>query len=283
MRHLTRFERWWYRAQPTTRLISIITLLTFGLWFVSGAIRLLGGSSQWFDTYLALGGSLAQWVHRPWTLFTYMWFHNSYTHWFFNMGLIYVFGRLFTSYYTPKQFYTIVLLGGLLGGFFYPLLFTILRAYDVYMLHMPLYGSSAALLTLVAATSFGIRGKRVTLLWWGKAPLYWVGLILIALVLLFSGFSNVGGTSVHLGGVLVGVLFAFAIRRGVDITLPLAWFIDRMVSIPKGIKLLSLRHRKRRTADEAILHKAKVTGYSSLTKQEKEQLQHHNEPPFTPR
>ena len=55
--------------------------------------------------YFELPSSLIQLLHRPWTLFTYMFLHEQFMHLLWNMLALYVFGRIFIDFYSLRHFY----------------------------------------------------------------------------------------------------------------------------------------------------------------------------------
>ena len=71
---------------------------------------LLGSFSGLFESkpdfigdWFALSSSFEIWITRPWTIVTYGFFHGGFMHILFNLLWLYIFGRLFLDYFTPKQ------------------------------------------------------------------------------------------------------------------------------------------------------------------------------------
>ena len=159
-RHITSLRAFWQQSSPASRLISITVGWTLLLWILKVVLQLLSAPSSWIDVQLALPGSLYTLGHRPWTLFTYMWYHNDPGHLVVNMLLLYIFGRL-------------------LGGFLYPLLFSILDAVGLFYIHLPLYGSSAAILSLIVAIGGYCPKEKIRFLWVGSNSMYVVCLIIV--------------------------------------------------------------------------------------------------------
>ena len=103
-RHITSLRAFWQQSSPASRLISITVGWTLLLWILKVVLHLLSAPSSWIDVQLALPGSLYTLGHRPWTLFTYMWYHSDLGHLVVNMLLLYIFGRLFLAHLTSRQF-----------------------------------------------------------------------------------------------------------------------------------------------------------------------------------
>lgn len=238
-RYITSLRAFWQQSSPASRLISITVGWTLLLWILKIVLQLLSAPSSWIDVQLALPGSLYTLGHRPWTLFTYMWYHNDLGHLVVNMLLLYIFGRLFLAHLTSRQFYIVYILGGVLGGFLYPLLFSILDAVGLFYIHLPLYGSSAAILSLIVAIGGYCPKEKIRFLWVGSLSLYVVALIFVVTSLLFNLNRNVGGSIAHIGGAVWGLIFARSLRGGVDVTRPIALLCDRVASLLKGRKMTS--------------------------------------------
>lgn len=306
-RHITSLRAFWQQSSPASRLISITVGWTLLLWILKIVLQLLSAPSSWIDVQLALPGSLYTLGHRPWTLFTYMWYHNDLGHLVVNMLLLYIFGRLFLAHLTSRQFYIVYILGGVLGGFLYPLLFSILDAVGLFYIHLPLYGSSAAILSLIVAIGGYCPKEKIRFLWVGSLSLYVVALIFVVTSLLFNLNRNVGGSIAHIGGAVWGLIFARSLRGGVDVTRPIVLLYDRVASLLKGQKTTSRgggsRRQRREKASSAqssfdggdstsarsssvdsspkasdgptleeVLDKVKRSGYSALSDEERSLL-----------
>lgn len=245
-RYITSLRAFWQQSSPASRLISITVGWTLLLWILKVVLQLLSAPSSWIDVQLALPGSLYTLGHRPWTLFTYMWYHNDLGHLVVNMLLLYIFGRLFLAHLTSRQFYIVYILGGVLGGFLYPLLFSILDAVGLFYIHLPLYGSSAAILSLIVAIGGYCPKEKIRFLWVGSLSLYVVALIFVVTSLLFNLNRNVGGSIAHIGGAVWGLIFARSLRGGVDVTRPIALLCDRVASL--------LKRRKTTSREEALVN-----------------------------
>lgn len=306
-RYITSLRAFWQQSSPASRLIGITVGWTLLLWILKVVLQLLSAPSSWIDVQLALPGSLYTLGHRPWTLFTYMWYHNDLGHLVVNMLLLYIFGRLFLAHLTSRQFYIVYILGGVLGGFLYPLLFSILDAVGLFYIHLPLYGSSAAILSLIVAIGGYCPKEKIRFLWVGSLSLYVVALIFVVTSLLFNLNRNVGGSIAHIGGAVWGLIFARSLRGGVDVTRPIVLLYDRVASLLKGQKTTSRgggsRRQRREKASSAqssfdggdstsarsssvdsspkasdgptleeVLDKVKRSGYSALSDEERSLL-----------
>lgn len=287
MRGSASMVSYWRGASPSLRLILITVGTTLALWFVKVVLNLVGLPTSWLDVNLALPGSLYSLGLRPWTLFTYMWSHNALGHLVINMLLLYTFGRMFLAYFTKQQFYALYILGGMVGGLFYPLFFSALDAMGQFYIHLPLYGSSAAILSLVVAVGFYRPFDRVRLVWVGRVPYYVIALLFVFCSLLLNLHSNIGGSVAHLGGGFLGLLFARLLHHRVDMTVPVRYVYRSVhalfcpsswVKRPKRTSPPSETQEKQEPIPsddveiDEILAKVKRSGYSALTEEERARL-----------
>lgn len=250
---------------------------------------------------LEMPSNPVKFVHQPWSLISYMFLHYDVMHILFNMLWLYWFGAMFHQIFGTRRFVGLYFLGGIGGALLYMLAYNVLPLFS--STEGLLLGASASVLAIVAATAVRQPDYKVGLLFFGQISLKWIAIVTIFIDVISIGSSNAGGHIAHLGGALVGAAFALADRRGTDIT---AWFnraIDWIVNLtrrrprvkvgnfhnspftrtkqqPRTDKQQYERDNGRRNsmtpAEEAemdeILKKIKLSGYSSLTAEEKRRL-----------
>ena len=250
---------------------------------------------------LEMPSNPVKFVHQPWSLISYMFLHYDVMHILFNMLWLYWFGAMFHQIFGTRRFVGLYFLGGIGGALLYMLAYNVLPLFS--STEGLLLGASASVLAIVAATAVRQPDYKVGLLFFGQISLKWIAIVTIFIDVISIGSSNAGGHIAHLGGALVGAAFALADRRGTDIT---AWFnraIDWIVNLtrrrprvkvgnfhnspftrtkqqPRTDKQQYERDNGRRNsmtpAEEAemdeILKKIKLSGYASLTAEEKRRL-----------
>ena len=250
---------------------------------------------------LEMPSNPVKFVHQPWSVISYMLLHYDVMHILFNMLWLYWFGAMFHQIFGTRRFVGLYFLGGIGGALLYMLAYNVLPLFS--STEGLLLGASASVLAIVAATAVRQPDYKVGLLFFGQISLKWIAIVTIFIDVISIGSSNAGGHIAHLGGALVGAAFALADRRGTDIT---AWFnraIDWIVNLtrrrprvkvgnfhnspftrtkqqPRTDKQQYERDNGRRNsmtpAEEAemdeILKKIKLSGYSSLTAEEKRRL-----------
>jgi len=98
-----------FSTPPVTKNIIIINILVFI------ATLVLAGRGIDLSDYLGLHFFLAK-DFKAYQLLTYMFMHGGFTHIFFNMFAVWMFGRLLEQTWGPKRFLTFYLLCGIGAG-----------------------------------------------------------------------------------------------------------------------------------------------------------------------
>jgi membrane associated rhomboid family serine protease len=231
---------------------------------------------------LAVPAHLSNFLSRPWTILTYMFFHWDIGHIFFNMLWLYWMGRIFQEYLGNKKLLNTYLMGGVAGAIFFMAAYNFFpRFYEVLPGAFAL-GASASVLAITVAAATLVPNYRISLLFFGPVALKWIALVTIFLDLISVSGSNAGGHIAHLGGALYGFLYIKQLRRGTDLTGWLTRLFDRLSAPGKRKEKVFAGKKKdedynveRKTRQERmddILDKISQSGYGSLTKEEKDFL-----------
>ena len=267
-----------------------IILLLIGVFSVLFNVSSLGSALR---GWLELPASPAVLLHRPWTLFTYMFVHSGLMHLLWNMFALYVFGGIFLNFFSVRHFVGTYIFGGLCGAFFFVLAYNIFPYFADVVGSAHLVGASASVLAIVVATAVRSPEYRINLLFFGSVKLSTFAVITVLVSVLMLSGNNAGGNFAHLGGAFAGFVFAYLLGRGVDVTSVVNSSIDWMKTLFGG-KLFRRRkkvkftyttggkrgsdydYNARKKADEAeidaILEKIKKGGYASLSEDEKKRL-----------
>jgi membrane associated rhomboid family serine protease len=236
-------------------------------------------------SYLAIPASLQVLMSRPWTLITYMFLHQGFIHFIFNMMWLYWFGKIFISYLDQRKLLSIYLLGGMAGGLLYVTVFNIFPAFAGAVNVSVALGASAAVMAIVVATAVYMPDLELYLMFFGRVKLKYLALITFLITSIFDFSVNTGGKIAHIGGAILGFAYGAGIKNGKDIGAWLNSIIDFIVTIFKPRKKLKVTYKKPKTdieynavkkehqnAIDHILDKISKGGYESLTKEEKELL-----------
>lgn len=244
--------------------------------------------------YFMIYSQPSHFFKQPWSIFTYMFLHADLIHLFFNMICLYSFGQLFLLFFNANYFKGVYLWGGFLGGLFYLLAYNMVPAFQSISQDVPMVGASASILALITAAAYANPNYKVNLFLLGRYALKYIAIGFVILDLLLLPKGNAGGHVAHLGGAFAGILFAIALKRGIDVT----WWLLKPLQLVKQILMhfsssSSLKKKPRMKVHYAerkkdyefnaqkkeqsqevdrILEKLKKSGYESLTTTEKQTL-----------
>lgn len=242
--------------------------------------------------YFELPSSLTMLVRHPWTLFTYMFMHEQFTHILWNMFALYFFGRIFIDFYSIRHFVGTYIIGGLFGGLAFVLSYNLFPYFAPYVDNSYLIGASASVLAVVVAAAVRNPAYRINLLLVGSIKLSTFAIVTVAISVFMLSGNNAGGNFAHLGGAAAGWFVAYMLNKGVDVTsivnVPIDWFFalfkkDNRSKKKKakfkysaGGRSADYEYNARKKEKEAdvdkILEKIKKGGYSSLSDEEKKRL-----------
>ncbi|HNY08391.1 MAG TPA: rhomboid family intramembrane serine protease [Tenuifilaceae bacterium] len=276
-----------FRFGSSLTQLIYINLAIFLIYSLVRVIMFIGGTQPGssYAHWLAVPAGLHQLLSRPWTLLTYMFFHENFLHILFNLLWLYWFGRLFLQHLSQRQLVGVYLLGGITGAIFFIAAYNILPVFRAISSEAMALGASASVLAIVIAVSTLKPNNSIYILFLGEVKLKYLALATIIIDIISIPVSNPGGHIAHLGGAVFGFSFIKLLNRGTDLTKFLNIF--SRVKKPKAhrSKNLKVSYRRpetdyeynRRKANEQksidrILDKIAKSGYDSLSKEEKETL-----------
>lgn len=269
---------------------NLIRLIYFnvGLFLISSLFQLFNYlfiKNIDFLSWISLPASLIQLAHRPWSLFTYMFFHADVWHILFNMIFLYWFGLIFIQFLNQRLLLNVYILGGITGGLFYLFAYNLFPVFLTSFYSSGLIGASAAAMAIMTVTALMVPNFTVKLFMLWPVQLKYIALVLVVLDLATIPKENAGGHLSHLGGVIFGVIFMLQYKKRKDITSWMNPIVDNVKGLFKKKKKMKVTYKRpvsdfeynKRKFDESkeldrILDKIKIGGYDSLTKAEKELL-----------
>jgi len=224
-------------------------------------------------------------ILKPWTVFTYMFLHEGFFHVLFNMLWLYWFGRIFSDYFDQKKLVSVYIMGGLSGALLYILSFNIFPAFSE-TIHVSIaLGASASVMAIVIAAAAYVPDYSVHLFLLGKVKIKYIALGIFLLTSVFDFSVNTGGKIAHIGGAILGYVYAVRYKQGKDTGKWINSAIDGIATWFKPRKKMKVSYKKPMTDLEynkmktdhqeqinKILEKISKGGYDSLTKEEKEIL-----------
>jgi len=261
-----------------TIIFLLVTLISFFLGLKAGLL------TSWF----VLPAEFSEFILQPWSFLTYSFLHFDFWHLFWNMIVLYWFGKFVLNLFSEKKFLAIYLLGALFGGILYVTAYNIFPVFNDQRGY--LLGASAAVRAIMIFIAAYSPQTQVRIIFF-NVKLWQIGLAVVLLDLIqLPNSGNAGGLLAHMGGALFGYIYAVQLAKGKDIGLwfedLMDWFVDLFK--PRKNKPFKKVHRTQQTpkrntvskADktenqkkiDAILDKIGKSGYDSLSKAEKDFL-----------
>ncbi len=257
--------------------LAWLIAVNVGIWAFTGIASLIcdatGTSSAWTHSTLALSSEPAVALRHPWTAATYMVTQYSLMHMLFNMLWLFWFGRLALTLLTSRQLLWLYIGGGLSGAAAYILASLPGNA----AAGSYLVGSSAAVMAVMTAAAFLTPDLRLNLILIGEVKLKWLALVCVALTFFGAGTGTTSGNAAHLGGILFGMIYAFA-RKGMFKGYLGTRARPARRKAPRNIRRngRAVARAARSLSDEGrldqLLDKIRVSGYTSLTEGERNEL-----------
>jgi len=239
--------------------------------------------------YLKVPSNVSLLLTQFWSVFSYMFLHESLSHIFFNMFSLFWFGRIFLLYFSEKQLVGLYVIGGLIAALTYVSAFNLIPFYSPLVQHTLLLGASGSIMAIIVATAFQSPNMELQLLFIGNVKLKYIAAIAVLTSFFGLTSNNSGGQLAHLGGALAGYLFVVSLRQGIDLSKGVSKILDIFSDLfrPKKLKVKpNPTYRKTKMTDaefntnkarkmaeiDKILDKIKTSGYESLSTEEKKRL-----------
>ena len=228
------FSRPTFTIPSGVKLLVIINIVVFILTELSGQRNML------FSSFGLVPNQV--WTNfKVWQLFTYLFVHGGFLHIFFNMFVLWMFGKDLEIQWGKNEFLLFYFTCGIGAG-----LMTVLFSINSIV---PIVGASGAIYGLLVAYGFTYPNRMVYL--YGLFPLkvkYMVlGLGVIAFFASLSANQSNVSHITHLSGMIIGVLYIY--------------FILNWKNIKMEYYRLRLKNLKQKTSaqnDEEVLMKKKV-------------------------
>jgi membrane associated rhomboid family serine protease len=241
------------------------------------------------DDYFTFNSSFIVFLKRHWTIITYMFLHGSFWHLFNNMLIYFFTAKMFEDLLGKKAAVSTYIIGGICGAILYLIthnLFPLFRD----MGDIPMLGASAAVMAVFVGLATYTPNFEVMLFGIIRVKLKYLAMIWVAFDII--GLSNSDGVAhfAHLGGAFWGFLYVSNFKKGKDISY---WFDNIIKSLgsvfqKRKIKIVYKKKannppkkesssmnsdsKNRQQKVDEILDKIKLSGYESLSKEEKDYL-----------
>ena len=256
--------------QPGQGLMKII--IANGAIFVALMVArvglLIAGESALFDSFFAhisLPSSVELVVQRPWSLITYFFVHIEVFHLIFNMMFLYWFGVIIQDFIGNKRLVQLFFYGGLAGAAAFLL---VMNTVSFFIAKGPnfLNGASAGVFAVVVAAATIRPNYQVHLLLFGQVRIKYITAFYVLWSFIETTGSNAGGNVAHLGGAILGFIFA---KNFLAASRPQAVFEIKIKEFAQVVNQQFQSKKEPETVPEdelnAILDKISQSGYDSLS------------------
>ncbi len=271
--------------------LSKLIYINLGVYFIVMLFSIVFFFFQWENgsatmiKLFALPADPFRLLKHPWSPLTSMFFHQDFFHILFNLLWLFWFGKLFVQFLDEKKLLSIYLLGGFTGGLFYMLSYSVFPVFDDVKYLSSAYGASAAVSAIVIGMAAYSPEYKLNLMFIGQVSLKYIGIVYVLLDLIQLPVSNSGGHIAHLGGAFWGFIYITQLKKGKNIASGFERFLAKILThFQFGTKLkvahkttnpdyeYNQRKQVEQAVIDAILEKIQKSGYSSLSKEEKEKL-----------
>jgi len=263
--------------QPGQGLLKII--IANGAIFIALMIArvglLIAGKSELFDAFFAqvsLPSSLDLITQRPWSLLTYFFLHIEVFHLVFNMMFLYWFGIIIQDFIGNKRLVQLFFYGGLAGAAAF---IVAMNTVSFFIEKGPNFmnGASAGVFAVVVAAATIRPNYEVRLLLIGQVQIKYISAFYVLWSFIETTGSNAGGNIAHLGGAILGFIFA---KNFLAASRPQAIFEIKIKEFAQVVNQKIQPRKEPETVPEdelnSILDKISQSGYDSLTDYEQKRL-----------
>ena len=263
--------------QPGQGLLKII--IANGAIFIALMIArvglLIAGKSELFDAFFAqvsLPSSLDLIIQRPWSLLTYFFLHIEVFHLVFNMMFLYWFGIIIQDFIGNKRLVQLFFYGGLAGAAAFIIA---MNTVSFFIEKGPNFmnGASAGVFAVVVAAATIRPNYEVRLLLLGQVQIKYISAFYVIWSFIETTGSNAGGNIAHLGGAILGFIFA---KNFLAASRPQAIFEIKIKEFAQVVNQKIQPRKEPETVPEeelnSILDKISQSGYDSLTDYEQKRL-----------
>lgn len=263
--------------------IIVINIAVFVIGFLISKTTNFMSSLYWLE----LPRSFSEFLLKPWTLITYGFTHYEFFHILFNLLVLYFVSRMMLNLFSSKMALSVYFLGIIAGGLAFLLVYNLLPS-NILKPASALVGASAGVRALLIFICAYMPKTEVRVVFFNM-KLWHLGIVVVALDLVGLFSLNQGGSIAHLGGSVLGYLYATQLQKGTDIG---KWFqnvinwVTQFFQPGKKSPLKTVHKRYKKdviaghTTDDfkafnkqkqidIILDKISKSGYESLTEAEK--------------
>ena len=276
------FKNSWNKKDNGLVKIILINVIFFVSMSILQVVFTLSGLTSLFVILLnklMLPAELKTFIFQPWSLISYFFLHMNFMHILWNMLFLYWFGKIIHDNIGNNAIISLYVLGGIIGGLFYMALYNIIPYYSERVSESLMLGASAGVFSVVVGSATLLPNYTFYLLFLGPVRIKYIALFYVLLSFLDVTGNNAGGEIAHLGGAFIGFLYIKQLQNGINMGEGIINFLNYFSSEKRKTKrkadnISSESNKDSISQDEIdkILDKISDSGYSSLSKKEKEKL-----------
>ena len=218
-------------------------------------------------SWFTIDADFSKLIFKPWSFITYGFLHGSFSHIFWNMIILYYFGKILNNLFGDKLLKKLYLSGIVAGGLTYVIsynVFPVFRGVESVMI-----GASAGVMSVLFylasySPQMGIR------IFFFDIKIIYIALFLFFYDIIQIPLNNSGGHIAHIGGAIWGYYYCISNNKGEDFTQSI--FNIFKTTKKKNTKASQNNNNFDQKKIDSILDKISDSGYDSLTKKEKEYL-----------
>ena len=259
-------------------LINVIVFISMSILEVFFTLSGMGSLFLGILNKLMLPAELLKFIIQPWSLITYFFLHMNFMHILWNMLFLYWFGKIIHDNIGNNAVISLYILGGIIGGLSYIAIYNIIPYYNDRISESLMLGASAGVFSIVVGSATLLPNFSFYLLFLGPVRIKYIALFYVLLSFMDVTGNNAGGEIAHLGGALIGYLYIRQLQNGINMGEGIINFINyfnnKKKIVNKERKYKNEKNFNDVSQDEIdkILDKISESGYSSLSKSEKEKL-----------
>ncbi|NML20178.1 rhomboid family intramembrane serine protease [Pseudoflavitalea sp. G-6-1-2] len=219
-----RYKKKTLLGQEGNSLLMLLAVLAI-LFCIFKFLFLVYKMSDWAEVeyydhilnWFRLPANIETFLHRPWTLITYMFVHDDVLGLIGNVLWLWAFGFILQDLTGNGKLVPLYIYGGLVGAAIFIITANLMPALAPVKNQFFFEGASASLMAIAIGTTVMAPGYRIFPMINGGIPLWVLTIIYVALA--FSRGINIQSTPIllaHLGAAGIGYLFIQQLKRGSD-------------------------------------------------------------------
>ncbi len=220
-------------------------------------------------SWFTIDADLSKLIFKPWSFITYGFLHGSFSHIFWNMIILYYFGKILNNLFGDKLFKNLYLSGIVIGGLTYVLSYNVFPAFNG--VDSVMIGASAGVMSVLFYLA-SYNPQRIIRIFFFDVKIIYIALFLFLYDIIQIPINNSGGHIAHIGGAVWGYYYCIRYNKGQDLVKSFFKNFKNKKTSNNTItndKRSSNFDQKR---IDSILDKISDSGYDSLSKADKEYL-----------